>query len=103
MRFVTLLALSLAACAGRSVPETVAIEAGTSVRHEIDQPRCSTEYRPGEDPLEVEMRYCSYIMGQCAVKNVQECAKRNPVECRNCRQKNKRNEVKSDSNLCETV
>jgi hypothetical protein len=33
--------------------------------------------------------YCSYAMGHCAHgNNVQECAKRNPVECRNCRQKN---------------
>lgn len=33
--------------------------------------------------------YCSYINGMCAAGGkVQECAKRNPVECRNCRQKN---------------
>lgn len=33
--------------------------------------------------------YCSYIMGHCAVgHDVKLCAKRNPVECRNCRQKN---------------
>lgn len=40
-------------------------------------------------------RYCSYIMGVCAIKTVQECAKRNPVECRNCRQKNEK-EAESD-------
>ena len=33
-------------------------------------------------------QYCSYIMGMCPTNTVQECAKRNPVECRNCRQKN---------------
>lgn len=32
------------------------------------------------------MRYCSYVMGMCPTKNVQECAKRNPEECRTCRQ-----------------
>jgi hypothetical protein len=31
--------------------------------------------------------YCSYAMGMCAHgNNVLECAKRNPVECRLCRQ-----------------
>lgn len=33
--------------------------------------------------------YCSYISGHCAVgHDVKLCAKRNPVECRNCRQQN---------------
>jgi len=33
--------------------------------------------------------YCSYAMGHCIHgNNVQACAKRNPVECRNCRQRN---------------
>ena len=48
------------------------------------------------------MRYYSYIMGMCAVKNVQECAKRNPVECRNCRQKNEK-EVTLDKEVRGTV
>ena len=31
--------------------------------------------------------YCSYTLGQCAGKEGStECKKRNPVECRNCRQ-----------------
>lgn len=31
--------------------------------------------------------YCSYISGKCAYgNNVLACAKRNPVECRKCRQ-----------------
>jgi len=35
--------------------------------------------------------YCSYISGHCAVgHDVKLCAKRNPVECRNCRQKNEK-------------
>lgn len=38
-----------------------------------------------------EGTYCSYAMEYCACgNNVRECAKRNPVECRNCRQKNER-------------
>lgn len=40
-------------------------------------------------------RYCSYALEMCDVKNVQECAKRNPVECRNCRQKNEAKEAES--------
>lgn len=32
--------------------------------------------------------YCSYILGDCALGyGSTECKKRNPVECRNCRQK----------------
>lgn len=32
--------------------------------------------------------YCSYILGQCAVREgSKECKDRNPVACRNCRQK----------------
>lgn len=35
--------------------------------------------------------YCSYISGHCAAGGkVQECAKRNPEECRNCRQRNEK-------------
>jgi len=38
---------------------------------------------------QAEGAYRSYAMGLCACgNNVQECTKRNPVECRNCRQKN---------------
>ena len=33
-------------------------------------------------------RYCSYALQMCPTNTVQECAKHNPVECRNCRQKN---------------
>lgn len=36
-----------------------------------------------------DLAYCSYIMGCCALHyGSTECLKRNPVECRNCRQKN---------------
>lgn len=32
--------------------------------------------------------YCSYILGECAIGYGSEaCKKRNPVECRTCRQK----------------
>ena len=35
--------------------------------------------------------YCSYTMGQCVFpEGSAECRKRNPVECRNCRQRNER-------------
>jgi hypothetical protein len=35
--------------------------------------------------------YCSYSMGQCVLpEGSPECRKRNPVECRNCRQKNEK-------------
>jgi hypothetical protein len=37
--------------------------------------------------------YCSYAHQQCACgNNPFECAKRNPVECRNCRQHNEQKE-----------
>jgi len=37
-------------------------------------------------------RYSSYTMGMCPTNNVQECARRNPEECRNCRQENSQEE-----------
>lgn len=38
MRAIILLALFLTACHPKAIPETIALEGGTSVRHEIDQP-----------------------------------------------------------------
>lgn len=33
--------------------------------------------------------YCSYSLGQCVLGyGSDQCKKRNPVECRNCRQRN---------------
>lgn len=42
-------------------------------------------------------RYCSYIAGMCVVNNVRECAKRNPEECRKCRQANVQKEKEKDN------
>jgi hypothetical protein len=44
--------------------------------------------------------YCSYILGGCALGyGSNECKQRNPVACRNCRQKIEReaNNVTADS------
>ena len=44
-----------------------------------------------EDHQRVKMleSYCSYALGQCALGyGSDQCKKRNPVECRNCRQRN---------------
>lgn len=38
--------------------------------------------------------YCSYTLGQCVLpEGSPECRQRNPVACRNCRQKNEKDEV----------
>jgi len=42
----------------------------------------------GGDAVPTETEYCSYIFGQCAIKEGSlECRNRNPVACRTCRQK----------------
>jgi hypothetical protein len=41
--------------------------------------------------------YCSYISGICAHGNdVRQCAKRNVIECRTCRQKNEAKQEESE-------